>query len=77
MVFLELRRDSRVMTGLCRQALLADVALCSQEALLAHHSLLDVSGPIWLTKPSPFPPFLGSGKSQALLFTKHNMTLLA
>ena len=62
---------------LCRQALLADVALCSQEAPLGHHSLLNVSGPIWLTRPSPFPPFLGSGKSQALLFTKHNLTLIA
>lgn len=62
---------------LCRQALLADVALCSQEAPLAHHSLLDASGPIWLTRQSPFPPFLGSGKPQALLSTKHNMTLLA
>lgn len=61
----------------CRQALLADVALCSQEAPLAYHSLLDASGHIWLTRPSPFPPFLGSGKPQALLFTKHNMTLLA
>ena len=62
---------------LCRQALLADVAFALRR-------------PLWVITPfsmflglygSPdhllFPPFLGSGKSQALLFTKHNLTLIA